>query len=269
METKRRRSAPTEDPPAVPIYLHDDPLRHGTNLAASVAAAIERHIVELGWPVGAVIGSETELLERYDVSRPVMRQATGILESHQVARMRRGPGGGLVVIAPSEASLETQVSLFLEYRSTDLAQVTEARESIELTCVELATARLDEPGIARLRELVRTEPHRVQTDGIVAVRKLHETIGELSGNHVLDLFMKTLSTLSMRQYSAAPDPEEGRTAEVFEAHAQIVEAIVAGDSALARHRMLRHIHQTSDGRDSRRDGPRRSSSACGRDSGGK
>jgi DNA-binding FadR family transcriptional regulator len=217
-----------------------------------VAAAIERDIVELGWPVGTVIGSEAELLDRYHVSRPVMRQAAGILESHQVARMRRGPGGGLVVVEPSEASLATQVSLFLEYRSVDPAQVTEARETIELTCVELATARIDEAGISRLRELIRSEPRRIETDGLAALHALHEAIGELSGNHVLDLFMKTLSMLSMRQYLAAPEPDEDRTAEVFAAHAHIVEAIVAGDAALARHRMRRHIHDTSYGRSPRR-----------------
>jgi DNA-binding FadR family transcriptional regulator len=212
-----------------------------------VAAAIERRIVELGWPVGTVIGSEAELLERYQVSRPVMRQAAGILESHQVARMRRGPGGGLVVIAPSEASLATQVSLFLEYRSVDPAQVMEARESIELTCVELATVRMDEAGIVRLREIVRTEPQRVETDGVIALQKLHDTIGELSGNHVLELFMKTLSVLSMRQFSDFPGPVDDRTHDVFQAHAQIVEAMVAGDSGLARHRMLRHVHATAYG----------------------
>src|SRR4051812_15887833 len=45
---------------------------HGATLAARVAAAIEREIVALGWPVGEVIASEAELLARHGVSRPVM-----------------------------------------------------------------------------------------------------------------------------------------------------------------------------------------------------
>ncbi len=102
------------DSSAEPRYLNDDPGRHGKNLAASVAAGIEEHVLALGWPVGRTIGSEAELLERYGVSRPVLRQAAGILESHHVARMRRGPNGGLVVIAPTELSAMDGVSRYLE-----------------------------------------------------------------------------------------------------------------------------------------------------------
>jgi DNA-binding FadR family transcriptional regulator len=231
-----------------PVYLGNDPQRHGVNLAASVAAAIERHIVERGWPVGEVIGSEAELLARYGVSRPVLRQAAHILESHQVARMRRGPGGGLVVVAPDWTSVATGMSLYLEHQRVDPARVGEARESIELTCVELAAARIDEPGIARLRELVATEASRVAEHGLTALLEVHEAIGALSGNPVLEVFVRTLMTLSHQQYvdlgpgggEEAPDlPETMRD------HQLVVEAIVAGDAALARHRMLRHLHATS------------------------
>jgi DNA-binding FadR family transcriptional regulator len=231
-----------------PVYLNDDPLRHGGNLAAAVAAAIERHIVELGWPVGAVIGSEADLLARYGVSRPVLRQAAGILESHQVARMRRGPAGGLVVIAPDGTSVTTGVSLYLEHLQVDPARVREARESIELTCVELASARIDEVGITRLRDLVATEPQRVAEEGLTALRELHEAIGALSGNPVLNVFVRTLMTLSHQQYAdVAPHGGEDAPAlaETLLDHARIVEAVVAGDAALARHRMLRHLAATA------------------------
>ena len=101
--------------PVQPLYPTLDPQRHGSNLAAAVVAAIEEEIVRRGWPVGTVIATEAELLERFDVSSPVLRQAVGILESNQVARMRRGPGGGLVVTAPNETSVGNSVALYLEY----------------------------------------------------------------------------------------------------------------------------------------------------------
>jgi DNA-binding FadR family transcriptional regulator len=219
-----------------------------TNLAASVAAAIERHVVEQGWPVGKVIGSEAELLQRYGVSRPVLRQAAGILESHQVARMRRGPGGGLVVIAPDGTSVASGMSLYLEYLAVDPARVREARGLIELTCVELACAHIDEPGIERLRDLVATEPQRVAEHGLRALLELHEALGELSGNPVLAVFVRTLMTLSHQQYAdIAPgrDDEAPDLLRTMHDHERLVEAIVAGDGALARHRMLRHLQATA------------------------
>ena len=63
-------------------------------LATVVARSIENQVVALGWPVGEVLGSEAELLERFGVSRAVLREAVRIVEHTGAARMRRGPGGG-------------------------------------------------------------------------------------------------------------------------------------------------------------------------------
>jgi len=70
-------------------------------LAASVARRILGDVVDRGWPVGQVLGSQAELIERYGVSRAVFREAVRLVENQQVATMRRGPGGGLVVTEPT------------------------------------------------------------------------------------------------------------------------------------------------------------------------
>ena len=41
--------------------------------AAKVADLIIEDVMALGWPVGEVLGSEADLLERYQVSRAVFR----------------------------------------------------------------------------------------------------------------------------------------------------------------------------------------------------
>ncbi|HEV7792184.1 MAG TPA: GntR family transcriptional regulator, partial [Pseudonocardia sp.] len=59
--------------------------RAGTGkLAARVARQIEQDVLRTGWPVGEVLGSETELRERYQVSRAVLREAIRLVEHHQV-----------------------------------------------------------------------------------------------------------------------------------------------------------------------------------------
>ena len=86
-------------------------------LAEVLAAAIRRDIAGSGWPVGEVFGTEVALLERYRVSRAVLREAVRLLEYHAVATTRRGPGGGLVVAEPrAEASIDT-IALYLQYLS--------------------------------------------------------------------------------------------------------------------------------------------------------
>ena len=49
---------------------------------------------------GDLVGTEPELIEREGVSRALLREAVRLLEHHHIARMRRGPGGGLFVMAP-------------------------------------------------------------------------------------------------------------------------------------------------------------------------
>ena len=74
----------------------------GGSKATVTAGRIVDDVVALGWPIGTVLGSESDLLERYGVSRAVFREAVRLVEHQQVASMRRGPGGGLVVSEPSE-----------------------------------------------------------------------------------------------------------------------------------------------------------------------
>ena len=69
-------------------------------LARRAAEQIIADIIELGWPVGHILGSEAELLDRYAVSRAVLREAVRLMEHQHVARMRRGRGGGLVIDEP-------------------------------------------------------------------------------------------------------------------------------------------------------------------------
>src|SRR3954451_5369104 len=68
--------------------------------AEVLARRIEEEIVAARWPVGAVLGTETELAVRYGVGRSVLRETARVLESHGVARRRPGPGGGLIVTRP-------------------------------------------------------------------------------------------------------------------------------------------------------------------------
>ena len=178
-----------------PLYLQADPGRNGSQLAASVSAAIEDEIIRLGWPVGAVIGTEADLVDRFGISSPVLRQAAGILESHQVAKMRRGPGGGLVVTVPDERAIGTSVALYLEYLRVDPRLVSEARASVELACVELAAQRVTPEDIPGLREIVAAEPERAVKSDFECLQDLHIAIADLSGNPVLALFLKMLMSL--------------------------------------------------------------------------
>jgi DNA-binding FadR family transcriptional regulator len=213
-------------------------------LGERVARAIEREIVEAGWPVGEMIGSEAELQERFGVSRAVLREAIRMLEQHGVARTRRGPGGGLIVMAPDLKALVRAAALTLTYNRTEPAHVFETRIVLELAATQLAAERIDEAGIETLRDALQRESEAIETAGRPGTSDVHYAIGQLTGNPAITLFLEVLIELTNE---IAPETVESHvrepivTEETHHAHERIVEAIVASDIGLAQHRMRVHL----------------------------
>lgn len=212
--------------------------------AEAVAAQIEADVVAAGWPVGTVLGSELRLAEQYGVSRAVFREAARLVEHHQVARMRRGRNGGLVVVEPDASAVVEAVSVYLEYLGVGTRELFEARTVLELFCVRLTADRLDEEQLLELRREIADESANIGAFTGRQRHRMHEVIADLTGNAALSLFVSTTVTLSYRFFrTVLEDRPRSSTAarETHRAHAAIVRAIVAGDGLGARHRMLRHL----------------------------
>ncbi|MGY6501116.1 MAG: FadR/GntR family transcriptional regulator [Acidimicrobiales bacterium] len=206
-------------------------------LAAAIAARIVVDISDAGWPEGEVFGSEAELLDRYGVSRAVLREAVRLLEHQEVARMRRGPGGGLVVTVPSVESVIQAVMVYLLYVGAGMDDVFEARQALEQEAASLAAVRLGEGSVAELRDLVDREA----TGEVGHHHALHVLVAAASGNPVLEFFVDLLHRVTLL-YA----PESGAlTAQVLassvEAHTRIVDSIVGGDASGAARRMRSHL----------------------------
>jgi DNA-binding FadR family transcriptional regulator len=212
-------------------------------LAEVVAARIHDDIAQQSWPVGEVLGSEADLLARYGVSRAVLREAVRLLEYHAVARMRRGPGGGLVVARPEpQASIDT-MALYLEYQAVTGEHLRVVREAIELGTVAAVTTRHGEPEVAgRLDAATRWVTEGPAQDAAKA-DLFHTELAELGGNPVLVLFLRIITELFRRHTSTQDVPPPGAEVadQVRQIHERILDAILAGDEGLARHRMRRHL----------------------------
>ena len=91
---------------------------------------------------GKSLGSEQALQQRYRVSRSVLREAVRLVEHHQVARMRRGPNGGLLVCEPDAAPATHAIIIYLEYLGTTTGELLDARLLLEPLAASLA-ARTD------------------------------------------------------------------------------------------------------------------------------
>jgi DNA-binding FadR family transcriptional regulator len=215
----------------------------GVRLAEQIARKLLARIVALGWPTGQMLGLEADLMEEFGIGRAVFRESVRLLEHHGVARMKRGPGGGLTVTAPNVSSVAEAVSIYLAYRHIRIDQLMEMRRGLELHGVALAAERLDESGLALLRATYASE-----TEGDFAPEidaHLHIQLANLTGNRVLALFTNVLTSLTSlhanRSRALSPDDQETMRVDVQHAHERVVEALATGNAEQAVRRMRQHL----------------------------
>jgi DNA-binding FadR family transcriptional regulator len=224
-------------------------------LAEVLAANIGDDIAASGWQVGSVFGTETALLERYRVSRAVLREAVRLLEYHSIAQMRRGPGGGLVVAKPqAQASIDT-IALYLQYRRPGREDLRCVRDAIEIDNVAKVVKRRTESEVAAFlntyeatHRAIHAVDDNVQTaddvrEATVEEFRFHVGLAQLAGNALLDLFLRIIVELFRRHWSSTGQalPTWADIVAVEHAHLRILEAIAAGDDSLARYRIRRHL----------------------------
>jgi DNA-binding FadR family transcriptional regulator len=215
-------------------------------LAEVLAATIGDDIAASGWPVGSVFGTEAELLERYRVSRSVLREAVRLLEHHAVAHMRRGPGGGLIVTKPeAQASIDT-IALYLQYRKPSREDFRCVRDAIEIDSVTKVVERRGESEVAAFLNThgaAHCETADEVRNAAVEESRFHIGLAELAGNALLDLFLRIIVELFLRHGSSTGQglPTRSDVVAVERAHLRILEAIGDGDDSLARYRMRRHL----------------------------
>jgi DNA-binding FadR family transcriptional regulator len=216
--------------------------------ASQIARRIEADIIKRGWPVGQLLGSEQALQQRYRVSRSVLREAVRLVEHHQVARMRRGPNGGLLICEPDAAPATHAIIIYLEYLGTTIGDLLDARLLLEPLAASRAAQQIDEAGIQRLRGVVRAE-HDRKPDPAAPSDEFHAALAEQSKNPVLQLFIDILMRLTVRY---AEDSRLDSASDALEAiddrrrdHSAIVAAVTAGDAARAMTLSERHAESVT------------------------
>lgn len=211
-------------------------------LASIVSERIGADIAARRLTDGALVGSEAELLGHYDVSRAVFREAVRLLEHQQAARMRRGPGGGLVVTTPDGESAFNAAMVYLLHSRATLDEVLEVRLILETSAARLAAERMGADGGGQLNALVQLE-----RDGLGAdARTLHGLVARLSGNPALEFFVDLLTRMALVFTPDIPAEDSVVVEASCGAHAKIVQSIVAGDGDIAATRMERHLRAEAD-----------------------
>ena len=228
-----------------PLGREGRPVR-GEKLASQVARQIVRDIVEHDLRPGAALAPETEMLQRFGVSRATLRESLRILEIQGLLTIRPGPGGGPSVAEVDSRDFGRTATLYFQVMRVDLGSVMEARLALEPMMAEQAAAAGDDELRQRLRDSIERHDVSLPREAWQQVTdEFHGLICGMSGNPLLDLLARSLKNIYGDRVSGLVFPEDKRD-DVRRTHERIATAIDAGDAATAGRLMSEHMRAFAD-----------------------
>lgn len=97
------------------------------SVAHEAVVSIEMDLFRQGWPVGQSLGALPDVQKQLGLGRPASREAITILEARGMLDVRRGPGGGLFVAAPSLDDVAGSILMYLALAGETYACIEEFR----------------------------------------------------------------------------------------------------------------------------------------------
>jgi len=201
---------------------------------------------------GDSLGHEPDLVERFGVSRPSLREALRILEAEGLITVVRGVLGGVVVHEPDERMTARTAALVLQARNVSLADVCEARVLLEPVAARLvASSRSRRSSAAQLRELIKEELSAIDDPDEFgqANARFHERLVSLAGNQTLSILAEMLNEIVARAVATVSRSEGSDTVAVrrrgIRSQERLLSLIEAGDGPGAEEHWRSHMSVVS------------------------
>lgn len=195
-------------------------------------------------PPGGTLPSEQELMARYGVGRPTVREALLRLEAAGVITISHGERAR--VVEPSAARILGQLNEgivhLLGVDATSLEHLKDARLAIEEGLVRRATERASAASLARIAAtLERQAEAAARGEGFLAAdMDFHVAIAEGAGNPLFPVFLKAMLDW-LGAFHAAAVRTPGMEPVAMAEHRTIFARMQAGDAEAAAAAMRAHL----------------------------
>jgi DNA-binding FadR family transcriptional regulator len=203
---------------------------------ARVADDLLREIREGAYPVGSKLPSERQLAETYGVSRPVIREALGMLSTLDVIEIQMGRGAFVV-------SADVSTDQTTEY---GLLDVVDAREVIESGALRLGALRAEAAEKAEVSEALEVLERavRLADDTTHADLELHRSIVRAARSPLLEKLWNDINDEIAQTIRVSP---HGRamSQSILADHRALAHGVIDGDltGALAASHTLYDHHR--------------------------
>lgn len=169
--------------------------------AELIAQQLRGQIVRGVLKPGDMLPPETVLGQRFDVSRPTLREAFRILENESLIVVRRGSRGGVQVVSPDVSVAARYIGLLLQIQNTTLSDLYEARMVLEPAAVRMLAARRTDDDLKALVVVIDELADLVDAGADAAdldqwsrtAFRFHDLILERAGNQAIGLIGQVLA----------------------------------------------------------------------------
>lgn len=172
---------------------------------------------------------ENKLSTELGVSRIPVREALRALAAEGLVRIEPRRGASVATLSPNIAK-----------------EMVEVRATLEGLNAKLAAQRRDPALVAELNEVLRQGTEAAasgRSDRFVELNShFHEVLGNIAANSVLQDMVRTLRERTGLLFAPA---NVVRARQNWEEHAQILQAVIAGDADLAALLATRHVYSAA------------------------
>ncbi|MEO8698084.1 MAG: FCD domain-containing protein [Acidimicrobiales bacterium] len=207
----------------------------------------------LAGDVGDRLPPQEELLAKFKVGLPSIREALRILEVEGLVTVHRGNVGGATVHLPDTSNVAYMLGMVLESRQVPMDDIAAAIRQLEPMCAGMCSQRPDriEGTVAALETLV--DQQRVTIDDPMKfnslAREFHEVVVDGCGNQSMALTVGSLVQLWTAQEQswtevAAPEgrfPNRELLQQIVDVHEKIAAAIKEGNTESAVRLSAAHL----------------------------
>lgn len=168
------------------------------SLSGQIADKIRQAIIEGSLKADDRLPTEAELAQRYEVSRPTIREALKRLAAQNLVRSRRGPTGGTFINRPSTQDLSDALSsattLLVGMNAFSLEDILKTRAMLEENCMRLAAQHITPTQLQALQQelLIQQDVQLSPEEFCASDVRFHRIIAEASGNQLLSFIMASV-----------------------------------------------------------------------------
>jgi GntR family transcriptional repressor for pyruvate dehydrogenase complex len=217
--------------------------------AELVAAQLRGQIVRGELAEGDALPPEHELMRRFGVSRPTLREAFRVLEGEALLSVQRGARGGARIHTPDGDAAAKYAGLALQFRGATVADVYDARRALEIASLRMILEHVKRSDLVALEENVAAMEAATDPQEIIWLHdRFHRLLVQIGGNQTLTIFEEMIHHIIELhgQYEVAQHSElEVRANAIGGArtHARLLELLAADDPDAALELWIHHLDE--------------------------